>query len=118
MKWFGKRSWLNFAVVALVFFLTIINVFFSFHNQSFVENTYAYHEQTSADFAVVSDLLEDEDETFVDDELAPHGTQSFFVSSVLSIDPHLHHWVNSPLVRTGIQTPSHHIFLQLRKILI
>lgn len=118
MNWFGKRSSLNFYVVALVFFVTIINVFFSFHNQAFNENTFTYQEQTTADFSVVSDLLEDEDETFTDDEVGSGGAQLSAVFAVSLLDPHLYHWTFSPTHKDGLKPASKGLFLTFRKLLI
>lgn len=118
MNWFGKRSSLNFYVVALVFLVTIINVFFSFHNQAFNGNTFTYQEQATADFSVVSDLLEDEDENLSDEEVGFDGNFLALIHPVLSLDPHLHHWIFSPFVKEGIQPVAHALFLTLRKLLI
>jgi hypothetical protein len=118
MKWFGKRSSLNFYTVALVFFVTIINVFFSFHNQAFHQNRFTYQEHTSSDFSVISDLLEDEDETFTEEDACAGGNLVYFAHEVVSLDPHLHHWVFSPFIKDGKQTVPHRLFLRLRKLII
>ncbi|MBS1507501.1 MAG: hypothetical protein JSS79_12720 [Bacteroidetes bacterium] len=102
----------------MVFFVTIINVFFSFHNQAFNENTFTYQEQTAADFSVLSDLLEDEDETFTDDEVSAGGTQVSSLLTVLSLDPHLHHWTFSPFHKDGLKPATEGLFLTFRKLLI